>query len=309
METIIDYSRYLTRIESGDSLCISCAESSALRLLNAIDTQIDDGPFYVLDLFDGDGLFILVQVYKQQSCTRITKYDILPFSINQIAAKLDVSNVDKAIRWWNLCYSKHNNQISYDKYYDDYYVADDSSHQMRELEIIIKSLFERIPFEVNLPIYVLGQVATYNPILYLLQKNMLANMVLIPDCVHINSYSDEELINIRNKFSGIIEIARLSLYTIVNNGSLNISPDLGRPYLVSLPCDHISLNDIAIGDLTYNTILPDNQILYDYQSGSYRFMYLEVTYFVDLFGNILMKATNSKYVSKIVILSKSEFLN
>ena len=304
-----NYQEYISSFENGTVDSAFFGEWSALWVINNCKPE---GSFYLWDSLDGMRSCLL-KVEKNQQKWRITQGFELDKFIERIAGELGITaDFETAMKWWNLCYFKDKEgRVHYDTDYDSLYVANYNEKTLREfrerLDECFQEKFPKIEELGSAPIYVCDDLMKYNPLVYKLQQN--GCMVKPLPKVEINEETWGQFCELRKEHAAPYcegETFGLHYYTADQDA---MPVEYGRPYLMSLMCGQIQLEDKAIGNVTFKDILPNGALYTDYRSCGVEYMYLEATFYADLFGNTLMKTINSKEEPwpPVMINNKFEF--
>lgn len=295
MNKTYNYDSYLSRLRAGDTDVVFSGEWSVLNVINKFKPQ---GVFFVWDMLDENGNAILLQVIAINDSVRITQAYELGISPYKIAENLGISEDEKttAVKWWNLCYYRNQEgRVVYDEYYDKMFAANNTKMTMLEFREELQKRIGTIPKEISgNNVYVLGDLATFNPFIFELQKL---------DC-QVTSVSakewgepedtEERLLQLRDEI--VVPYCNSEVYKmkrITSEGTIEVKAECKHPYIISLPCDNLDLKANVIGNYTLKEILPQGEVRCDYKCGGHDFMYLEQTLYADLFGNTILNSVNA----------------
>ena len=310
MDIINDYSRYISYIEQGNSQYVFEGELSVLSIFNAENKMVDN-TFFVLDTFNHEGKTILLKVTYDGESLRITEGRYLAKSLIDIAQSLKINDIDQAIKWWNLCY--HNDRegnIKYDLYYDTFHAANETELKMSDLHKVIGKWVEDVFVGVEGIIYVLGDLANCNPVLYQLQRRGFEVKTLSNNNSQRESVSNDELLKLREQFTipyCNTDMVNVSIFT--SKGINNCIAKCHHSYLIAIPIDLIDINDKAIGNHTYKSIIFSGEFYKDYTCCGHEYSYIEIEFFADLLGNTVLRTTNSREESKYTVINKFNYTN
>jgi len=297
-------------IEQGDSQCVFEGELSVLSIFNA-ENKMLDSTFFVLDILNDEGKTVLLKVTHNGKSLRITEGRYIANSLIDIAQCMNINDIGQAIKWWNLCY--HNDRegnFKYDPYYDTFYAANETELKMSDLQQVIDQWGEDVFVGVEGIIYVLGDLANCNPVLYQLQRKGLEVKTLSIDNSESTSVSNDELLKLREQF--IIPYCNVDMVNVsflTSQGINNCIAKCHHSYSIAIPIDLIDINDKAIGDYTYKSIICSGEFYKDYTCCGHEYSYIKMEFFADLHGNTVLKTTNSKAESKYTIINKFNYTN
>lgn len=313
MEIINDYSLYLSKIgKSPPPLCIYSGEVGVLRAILENVEPFPTGLFYVWDNLNDEGRTVLLKAMYDGESLRIIKGWIVDKTIFDIAKSLEIDDIDAAIRWWNLCYYRDpQGKVRYDSYYDEnLFAANKTEKKMSELKESIAQWIENSFVGVDGLIYVLGDLADCNPVIYQLQQRGLEVKTLPMDSADSVSDDNDRLLQLRDRLAlPYCDSNQINISIIASDGIDNCPAECHRSYLITIPIDLISINDIAVGSFSYKEILPSEEFYRDYSCCGHDYSYVEMELFADLHGNTVLKTTNSKAVSKYSIINKFNYTN
>ena len=310
MNILSDYHRYISMIEQGDSQCVFEGELSVLSICNA-ENGILNSTFFVLDTLNDEGRTVLMKVAYDGKSLRIIEGRYITSPLIDIAQCTSINDMDQAIKWWNLCYyNDGEGNIKYDPYYDTFYAANETELKMSDLHKVIELWIEDMFVDVEGIIYVLGDLAGCNPVLYQLQRKGIEVKTLSIDNSESTIVSNDDLLKLREQF--IIPYCNVDMVNVnflTSQGINNWKAKCHHTYLISIPIDLIDINDKAIGDYTYKSIIYSGEFNKDYTCCGHEYCYMEMEFFADLHGNTVLKTTNSKAESKYTIINKLNYTN
>ncbi len=310
MNVISDYYKYISLIEQGDTQCVYGSELSVLRIFNS-ENGILDSTFHVLDTINNEGKTVLLKVMHNEGSLRITDGCCIEKSLTDIAKGMNITDLNQAINWWNLCYyTDGEGNIKYDPYYDTFYAANETELKMSDLHKVIEHWVEDLLGDVKGLVYILGDLANCNPVLHQLQRKGLEVKTLTIDDSDSTSISNEKLLKMRGRLA--IPYCDANIVNVNNFTSKGIDNNIAQcrhSYLIDIPIDLIDINDKAIGDYTYKNIIYSGEFYKDYTCCGHEYSYIEMEFFADLHGNTVLKTTNSKAESKYTIINKFNYTN
>lgn len=290
---ICDYDEYLSILKSGKTDVVFSGEWSVMKVLALYKPQ---GTFYVWDMLCGKGNTILLKIDLNQNSIHIVQAYELDISPHRISEILCISDESSAIRWWNLCYYlNQEGHVLYDEYYDKLFAANDSDKTMGDFREEIKRCLDIIPEGIaGNNVYLLGDLAAFNPLIYELQ-NLCCHVIPVSD----NEFSEsielnEQLLRLKDEL--VVPYCKgeiLKMDGLTSEGTTEVQAKCNHPYVISIPCDNLDLNAVVLGDNTLKQILPNGEVRKDYKCCGQEYMYLEQTLYADIFGNTFIKSINS----------------
>ena len=310
MEIISDYSIYLSKVEKGETQCIFSGEMSVLKVFAKEGANLPVEPFYVWDDLNCERRTVLLKVIYNGKSLCIVEGHCLEKSLKDIALSFGIGNLDDANQWWNLCYySDERGIVHYDTYYDRYYAAGETEKYMSEIQEEFRK-FTNFPFlESEGLIYLLGDLATCKPIVYLLQQRGLEVKTIQWDNTK-NTSDIERMELLRKRLAVPYACGNQVFMGFFTSESISYSLALCQhPYMVNIPIDMVDINDKAIGECIYKDILPNGEFSHDYSCCGHNYCYLEIELLADLHGNTVLKATDSREKSRFAIINRFEYLN
>lgn len=309
MDVISCYNDYLTKFEKGETSNFFFEEISVLEVLETYSENIPTGQFYILNITGEGGRIVLLKVEYDGKKLRILEGLFLENALMNIANSFYINNHNEAIRWWNLCYhcDKHG-KVKYDSYYDKYYAANETEKKMSDLQREIAKWIEDSFVGVEGLIYILGDLSNNNPIIYQLQQKGLEVKIFnnSKSLAEVNEHiiKQRERLAIPYCDAGLVTVGFLT-----SNGIEKCPAECHRSYLITIPIDLININDNAVGSFSYKDILPSEGFCRDYSCCGHNYCYVEMELFADLYGNTVLKTTNSKAESKYTIINKFNYTN
>jgi len=301
------YFEYLSELEQKDSFF--SGELSALWVIKKFHPE---SSFYVWDALDASRVCLL-KVEKSQDIWRITKGYELDEIVNRIIGEFGIKDdLETVMKWWNLCYFKDKDgTVRYDTYYDNdkFYVANDSEKTMGKLRECLDAIFEEMFSKVDelgsLPIYTCVELGKCNPLVYEFQQKGCS----IESVPKVDGSEEilTEMIQLRKGFAvPSCNDSKLTMGFYTVEGISCFPVQCQQPYRLTLPIDLIDINDKAIGSYTYKDILKKDKLSRDYTCCGHDYCYLEMELLADLFGNTVLKVTNSQGESEPTIINKFE---
>lgn len=308
MIIIDNYDSYLSRLRMRmeETDVVFSGEWSVLKVINKYNPQ---GVFFVLDLLDDKCNAILLQVISINDSVRITQAYELGISPYKIAENLGISEDEKttAVKWWNLCYYRNQEgQVVYDEYYDKMFAANGTEKLMADFREELKKNLESLPKEIaGNNVYVIGDYATFNPLIYELQQLSCQVIPVFAEDLEESEHLEERLLQLRDEkvvpyCNGIV----YKMKRITSEGTIEVQAECKHPYAISLPCEDLNLDTYVIGNYTLKKILPQGKVCKDYICGGHEFMYLEQTLYADLFSNTILKSINSEDNDSKILLNE-----
>ncbi len=311
MEFICNYNDYLSSLQRGNTLCAFDGEVSVLNVVLGKGDELPIGQFYVLDTIRDSETIALMKVEYTGDSLRILEGRFIENSLMDVANGFGIKNLDVAIRWWNLCYFRDGEgKVKHEPYYDNFYLANESENKLLDLHKALAEWIEESFAGVEGLIYILGDLANCNSIIYQLQQRGLkVKTVSIANSENISEI-DERMLSLREKLAipycdaGIVNVS-----FIAPDGIDKFPAECHRSYLITIPIDLTSINDNAIGSFSYKDILPSEEFCRDYSCCGHDYSYVEMDLFADLHGNTVLKTTNSKAESKYTIINTFNYTN
>lgn len=298
MEIINDYRKYTSKLELGDTNCMFKGELSVLRVLHEKGAQMPLKTFYVFDDLNKSKDCVLLKAKYNGNSLRIIDCIQIKNIVEIIASSLQIEreNLEQAKKWWNLCYHRtQNGEIKYDPYYDQLYAAGGTQSLLGELRNKLDDFFCELKLESSIPFFVLGTLRYFNPFIFKIQEagcevDSINSNDSNDDIEHIAAFEQLRL----TLASQICNDKKARMFTYTGDSVDEVQIRVGKPYVLFLPCSDIDINEIVVENITYKTFLPEACILRDYRCGGVDFMYIEICFLADVFGNTLLRTTNSK---------------
>lgn len=311
MTIIHDYNEYINRILNGETQSVFSGELSVIRTIESLGSTIPEGKFYVWDNIGKpeSPVVNLVEVNYDGRCILISDIQHIDINLADIAQKLGIKDLEAALKWWNLCFFRDKNgEVTYDTSYNVLFVANESEFHLSSFISALDDVFQQVIIDCDNPMFV---IENSNPFVYLLQEKSKDI-----HCITRSPLPDETIEDIRNSIN-IIRNAyttpnskgtpiTLSFYPKQKKSAANT---IENRFYVSIPCGCLNLEDFAIDGLRFKDVLPNGKVLKDYHCNSNDFMYLEYSYYVDLFGNTMLKTTNSMGHNHLVSLNINQIEN
>lgn len=311
MTIIHDYNEYINRILNGETQSVFSGELSVIKTIESLGAIIPEGKFYVWDNIGKpeNPVVNLVEVNYDGRCILINDIQHIDFNLANIAQKLGIKDLEAALKWWNLCFFRgKNGEVIYDISYDVLFVANESEFHLSSFISALDDVFQQIIIDCDNPMFV---IENSNPFVFLLQEKSKDI-----HCITRSPLPDENIEDIRNSVNTIRNAyatpnsngtpITLSFYPKQKRGVANT---IEKSFYVSIPCGRLNLEEFAIGGLRFKDVLPDGKVLKDFHSNSIDYMYLEYSYYVDLFGNTMLKITNSMGHNHFVSLNINQIEN
>ena len=304
-----DYCSYLSKFINGETDCLFRGELSVLQVISTIGDELKEGQYYILDSYIEEELVLLLKIKYDRHSLRILTCHTFQHPVLQIAKALNIRNIEEAKSWWNLCYFRDNhNQIHYDPYYDVFFAANEVQATMSCAREALNEWFAKSIVVDEGIFLVLGDLAFFNPILYLLQQKCLEVKTLQIDEHGCLTNWEERLVQLRNQFSIPYcshEIVKICTF---NSEGVVFSPvECNHSYLIAIPIDLIGIDDKAIVEYTYKDILYNGVFCRDYSCYGHDYCLIEMEFYADLHGNTVLKTTNSMTESKYTIINRIDY--
>ena len=311
MKIVRNYSEYLSNLQNGQTSVVFGGEASILKICLAEKDDLPNGLFYIWNVLNDSGICILSKVEYNGDTLRILEGYFMENALTKISKSVGINDLDAAFRWWNLCYYRdQEGKVIYDSYYENLYVTNGSEKKLSDLHNVLAEWIKESFSDVEGSVYVLGDLANCNPIIYQLQQRGLVVKTLLMDNSEGVSDDNERLLQLREQLANPYcdeDIVKVSF--IVPDGIDNCQTECHRSYLITIPIDLISINDSAVGRFSYKDILPSEEFCCDYSCCCHNYSYVEIELFADLHGNTILKTTNSKAESKYTIINRFNYKN
>ena len=311
MKITSNYSEYLSNLQNGRTSEVFGGEASVLKICLAEGDDLPKGVFYVWDVLNDSGIGILSKVEYDGDTLRILEGFFMDNALMNIANSVGINDLDIANKWWNLCYFRdREGTVKYDSYYANFYVANESEKKLSDFHKVLAEWIEKSFGGVEGLIYVLGDMANSNPIIYQLQQRGLeVKTVSIANYENVSEF-DGHVLQLREQLAiPYCDAYIVNVSSIALDGIDNCPAECHRSYLITIPIDLISITDIAVGNFSYKDILPSEEFHRDYSCCGHDYCYVEMELFADLHGNTVLKAINSKAESKYTIINRFNYTN
>lgn len=311
MEIIRNYDKYLSSLQNGQTSVVFGGEVSILEIYLTEGGNIPNGMFYVWEVLNDSGIDILLKVENNGETLRILEGFLMENALMNIANSIGINDLDVAIKWWDMCYHRDKHGIiRYDSYYDRYYAANESDNKLSDFQEALALWIEDIFAGVEGLVYVLGNLANCNPVIYQLQqKGLETKTVSIANSENVSEFEDR-ILQLREQLAiPCCDANIVNVSLIASNGIDNCPAECHRSYLITIPIDLISIDDNAVGSFSYKDILPSEKFCLDYSCCGHDYSYVEMELFADLHGNTVLKTTNSKAESKYTIINRFNYTN
>lgn len=311
MMIIHDYNEYINRILNGDTQSIFSGELSVIRTIESLGSIIPEGRFYVWDNIgkQENPVVNLVEVNYDGRYICISNVQHFEINLDDVAQNLGIEDLGTALRWWNLCFFRDKNgKVLYDTSYNELFVANESEFHLSSIISAFDEALQQIIIDCDNPMLVFEKS---NPLVYLLQEKCKDIRCITRSSLPDENNEDIRTItnNIRNVYTTPNSYGNPIAFSFYPNKKKRTTSTVENRFIVSLPCGRLNLDDYAIGNLRFKEVLPDGKVLKDYYCNTSDFMYLEYSYYVDLFGNTILKTTNSMGQNHLVSLNINKIEN
>lgn len=282
--TYINTKDYIKRKLSGEDI-VSPATHLGYKAVTSCQA-VDN--FMVVVINTNNLYYYVYSIEGSKFCVKDYK-ELLEYSITNIIPTEILQNKD-AMKWWKYIFYEHDNVCTYDSFYDDLRISDDST-------ITFKDIIERLSVSfssLHLPtgvsqLLLIGEIAS-NPLLRYVFQNQFASLIVkvFPDFTE-NGIPDENEIVILPK-------ERLDNLTLNVHEPVNFSMLVSTPLNITLPLD--SLASKMLSDIRWEDILVDKQA--DYCVGDLSFKMISLRVESDSFQNIFLICNDLRGNRKVI---------
>lgn len=311
MTIIHDYNEYINRILNGETQSVFSGELSVIRTIESLGAMIPEGKFYVWDNIGKkeSPMVNLVEVNYDGRCILISSIQHIDINLIDIAQNLGIEDLNTAIKWWNLCFFRNKNEeVIYDPSYNELFVANESDFHLSSIISAFDDVFQQVLIDRDNPMFVFEYS---NVFVYLLQKKSKDIRCITRSSLPGENNEDirTSIYNIRNVYTTPNVNGTPIAFSFYPKQKKRVTTSIENRFDISIPCGRLNLEDYAIGTLRFKDVLPDGKVLKDYHCCSNDFMYLEYSCYVDLFGNTVLKTTNSMGQNHLVSLNINRIEN
>ena len=274
------YSDYLRRKTLGEEVV------SAATLYGIEATAKTTGDFLVLVLnMESVSYYNFKNV---EGKFHVTDYkESVPHTITETITPELLHN-EHAMRWWSHVFFEHDDQCTYDTYYDDLEVSEGNTVSFKELIDKVSASISAVQMpNTASQVFLTGDLAGCSLVRYVLQ------MKLSPSRVHLLSMSSHEDFDENQLVT--LPVDRLNQLALFVNGTFSYSTLALAPVSVTLPL--LSMGSEMTPGIKWEDMLTEQQK--DYSVGNFDFKRMSVHVECDPFQNIFLSCTDLKGNRKV----------
>lgn len=195
---------------------------------------------------------------------------------------------EHATKWWSHVFFEHDGQCTYDTYYDDLKVSEESTVSFKELIDKVAASISAIQIpNTTSQVFLTGDLAGCTLVRYVLQ------MKLAPSRVHILSMSSQEDFDENQLVT--LPVERLDQLSLFVNGTFSYLTLASAPVSITLPL--LSMGSEMTPGIKWEDMLVEQQK--DYSVGNFDFKRMSVHVECDPFQNIFLSCTDIKGNRKV----------
>ena len=270
--TYLNIKDYLEKRLLGETI-ISAA---TIYGINAMATDNTSDNFTVLAVNMEDFSFYRYDVVQD-------RFRVLDFEESTLHSLADVASPamlqnEKMLKWWNCVFFERDGKRTYDSFYDDLHIADNTDVTFKDVIKGFNSMLSKLPLsEFGNHIFLSGDLAE-NPLLQYVLQNRLSKEISVLRCGKIPaSYSENEMVVLPK------ELDSLKLNT---NITINLASMVNKPINITLPLDSSTLDSMMLPNIKWEAICIDSRKDYSINDLDFKTVKLHVE--CDVFQNIFL---------------------
>ncbi len=279
------YEDYLNKRLAGK--CVTSAV--ALFGINAITLYKASSNFTVLAVNMEDFSFYKYEVIQDRFRVLDFEEAIPGAHTNAISP---VRLRDKAmLKWWNCVFFECDGKRSYDSFYDDLHVADDTDITFKNVIKGFESALSKMPLsKLGNHVFLTGDLAE-NPLLQYVLQNRLSKVISILHCDNeAATYSENKMV--------ILPKEKLDSLKLNTNITIDLASMVNKPISITLPLDSATMDSMMLPNIKWESIRIDSSKDYSVNGLDFKTVKLHVE--CDVFQNVFLYCEDMSGNQKVI---------
>ena len=270
---IYNSKNYLKKRLAGEDV----TSAAALFDLQALAMHKTSSNFSVLAVNIKDFSFYRYDVVQDRF--RVLDFEELrPHSLADVASPAMLQN-EKMLKWWNCVFFERDGKRTYDSFYDDLHIADNTNVTFKDLIKGFGSALSKIPLsKLGNHVFLTGDLAD-NPLLQYVLQNRLSKEISVLRCgKNATTYSENKMV--------ILPKEKLQKLKLNTNFTIDLASMVNKPINITLPLDSSTMESVMLPNIKWESIRIDNRN--DYSVNGLNFKTIKLHVECDVFQNIFL---------------------
>lgn len=215
-----------------------------------------------------------------------------PHSLADVVSPAMLQN-EKMLKWWNCVFFERDGKRTYDSFYDNLHIADDTDVTFKDVIEGFGSAISKMPLsKLGNHVFLTGDLAE-NPLFqYVLQSHLSKEISILRCNEETISYSENEMVILpKEKLDG------LKLNTNIN---MDLASMVNKPINITLPLDSSTLDSMMLSNIKWEAICIDSRKDYSINDLDFKTVKLHVEY--DVFKNIFLYCEDMSGNQKVILV-------
>lgn len=287
MDFIYNTKDYLKKRLAGKSV----SHAAALFGINVMATHNASDDFTVLVVNTKDYSFFRYNVAQD-------RFRVTGFEESALCSLTDVISPvrlqDKVmLKWWNCVFFERDGKRTYDSFYDDLHIADNTNVTFKDVIKGFSSALSKMPLSkfVN-HVFLTGDLAE-NPILQYVLQECFSEEISVLHCDKVaTSYSENKMVIMPKE-----KLVRLKLNT---NTTIDLASMVNEPINITLPLDSSTMERLMLPNIKWDAVRIDNRK--DYSVNGLDFKTIKLHVEGDLFQNVFLYCEDMSGNRKVILV-------
>ena len=270
---IYNSKNYLKKRLAGEHV----TSAAALFGLQALAMHKTSSNFSVLVVNIKDFSFYRYDVVQDRF--RVLDFeDLRPHSLADVVSPTMLHN-EKMLKWWNCVFFERDGKRTYDSFYDDLHIADNTIVTFKDVIKGLGSALSKMPLsKLGNHVFLTGDLAE-NPLFQYVLQSHLSKEISILRCNEENiSYSENEMV--------ILPKEKLDGLKLNTNITMDLASMVNEPINITLPLDSSTMKSMMLPNIKWEAIRIDSRKDYSVNGMDFKTVTLHVE--CDVFQNIFI---------------------
>lgn len=197
----------------------------------------------------------------------------------------------KMLKWWNCVFFERDGKRTYDSFYDDLHIADDTDVTFKDVIEGFGSALSKMPLsKLGNHVFLTGDLAENSLLQYVLQNRLSKEISVLHCDKEATSYSENEMV--------ILPKEKLDGLKLNTNITMDLASMVNEPINITLPLDSSTLDSMMLPNTKWEAICIDSRKDYSINDLDFKTVKLHVEY--DVFKNIFLYCEDMSGNQKVI---------
>lgn len=204
--------------------------------------------------------------------------ELRPHSLADVVSPTMLHN-EKMLKWWNCVFFERDGKRTYDSFYDDLHIADNTNVTFKDVIKGFESALSKMPLsKLGNHVFLTGDLAE-NPLFqYVLQSHLSKEISILRCNEETISYSENEMV--------ILPKEKLDGLKLNTNITMDLASMVNEPISITLPLDSSTMKNMMLPNIKWEAVRIDSRKDYSVNGLDFKTVTLHVE--CDVFQNIFL---------------------